>query len=152
MDKNKHIPAWNLRGQPPALQIAAAFGLIHVATYLLDICRVDINEVCCDHTALERAVLANNEQIIRLLLGKKHTQVNRFSIKQTGSALHKAISTTPRILRLLLQHPGADINDRDYQGETLFATACFAGRVDMLQLLFNLRSMGLLVDTVDKGR
>ena len=116
----------------PPLFVAARDGLPRRAYFLLYTCHVDVNEVCCQMTALDIAIQCGHVSVVELLLSHPNISTRRLTYY---SPLHNVMSL-PRsdnfgtILHLLLDHSATDINELDDEGNTPLMTACLWGNLE----------------------
>ena len=108
-------------GQYPPLFVAAVNGLINVTDFLLSQCKVNINEVYGNETALLLAIRNKHVKVVERLLLEPTINVNG---QCSTTPLHRAIYASKELTEMVLNHKKSDINETNRTGLTAFSKAC----------------------------
>ena len=121
---------------------------------------VDINAVHGGLTALDYAILARNEDMVRLLVSQPDIKLRK-QPAQHRSSLYYALAYAPVtppwpyppvIPQLLFDHEQINVNDTDIHGNSTFYNACVFNRWDIVKLLLSPKYRNQLNTNVSDNR
>ena len=140
-------------GQTP-LMYACRKGHYKVAARLLDLGAKPDLVSAKGRTAMFEAVAENYHNLVELLLKSKQSglDLNAVHTKESNrtALMLASCSGHVEVVRLLLQHPETNVNQRDVDGCTALSLASKAGYDEIVDLL--LKKPHIKVDLVDSGR
>ena len=100
---------------------------------------VNVNEVFCQTTVLNIALINDYVEIVERLLRHPGIKLNR-QPNCVWTPLHSALqSENVRLFSLLLDHEISDINETDIFGRSCFMLACFLGKISAIECLLDSR-------------